>query len=130
MKAKEKVHRIDQRFQWKTVDGLSILFINTVRSTEEEKIAMVYRLSYHGTHFPEGVKKAYLLIKTDGQNVGMQPFRHVIQHAKKHNYFEKAACYGQLNPIWIAAAKIMNQFLKNDVRIFRTEKEAIQYLKK
>lgn len=121
---------IDKRFEWRVIDGFTILFADTVCSTEEEKIAMVYRLSHYGTHFPEKVKKAYLLIKADGQNSGIRPFRHIIQYAKKHNYFEKSVCYGQLNPIWIAAIKVVSQFLKNDVRLFKTEEEAMQYIKK
>lgn len=130
MEHKDFLKDIDKRFEWRQVDGLTILFADSVCSTEEEKIAMIYRLPYYGTHFPEGVNKAYLLIKSDGQNAGIQPFHHIIQYAKKHNYFEKSVCYGQINPIWIASIKVVSRFLKHEVRLFKTEAEAIAFLKK
>ena len=127
---KDTTESIDKRFSWKKIDGLTVLFADTTFTTEEEKIAMVYRLSYYGTNLPKDTQKAYLLIKADGTNTGIRAFKHVVQYAKKHNYFEKSVCFGLLQPIWIATIKAINPFLKNDVALFKTSEEAISYLKK
>lgn len=122
--------RIDKRISWMKVKGRMILFVDTSYTTEEEKIAMIYRLSYYGANLPKGFDKAYLMIKSKGGETGIEAFKHMIQYAKKHNYFEKSVCFGELHSIWIATMKVASNFLKYKVEWFKTQEEAIEHLLK
>lgn len=128
-KIEETLIDIDKRFHWQEVKGKTILFADASHTTNEEQIALIYRLPYYSKHFPEGIKKAYLLINCEG-TTPKSSLKHMIKYAKNHNYFERTICYGGFNPFVITAVKMSSKFLKNKARIFKTKKEAIDYVLK
>lgn len=122
--------RVDKRMSWLKFDGKAILFVDTSYTTEEEKIAMIYRLPYYGSNIPKECEKAFLLIKGKGGVTGIEAFKHMIQYTKKHSYFEKSVCFGELHPIWVATMKVASNYLKYKVAWFKTKEVAIEHLLK
>lgn len=119
---------IDKRFKWEKIENKTVLSVDVSYSTDEEKIAMIYRFSYYGNNFPKGVKKAYFLIKNKDSVPQLKVLKHIMQYAKNHNFFEKTAFYGLIPPIAIATVKVINPYLKHKIGLFKTRKEALEFL--
>jgi hypothetical protein len=115
---------------WIKVEKKAILFVDTSYTSEEEKIAMVYRLPHYGSNLPEGTDKAYLMIKAKGGVTGIEVFKHMIQYTKKHNSFEKSAWFGEVHPIWVATMKVASNYLKHKVAWFKTQEKTVEHLLK
>lgn len=130
MEENDLTKRVDKRMSWIKSEGKAILFVDTSYTTEEEKIAMIYRLPHYGSNLPEGLDKAYLMIKGKGGFTGIEAFKHMIRYTKKHSYFEKSVCFGELHPIWVATMKVASNYLKYKVAWFKTQEEAMQHLLK
>ncbi len=119
---------IDKRFRWEDVNGKMILHVDISYALGEELIAIIYRLSHYENHFPDTVKKAYLLVRNKQSTPEIKVFKHLIFYAKKCNFFEKSAYYGYIAPIGTAAIKVINPYLKHKVKLFKTQKEALDFL--